>query len=96
MKFETAKNLVKGFLIAGIVCSLLALITGRADSTLASMYLGLGSLGCILMCLFFVITGLKCPWCGRRIIRRCLSLRTWPHCRRNLATGMKAKGKKSR
>ncbi len=96
MKFETAKILVKGFLAAGIVCSLLALFMGQVGSTMASMYLGMGSLGCILMCLFFVLTGLKCPWCGKRIIRRCLALKTCPHCHRNLATGMKSKGKKSR
>ncbi len=96
MKFETAKNLVKGLLAAGLGCSVLALFMGQVGSQMTGMYLTMASLGCMLMCVFFVITGLKCPWCGRRIIRRCFTLKVCPHCRRNLATGMKTKGKKSR
>ncbi len=96
MKFETARNLVKGLLAAGLVCSVLALFMSQVGSVMIGMYLGMGSVGCILMCLFFVLTALKCPWCGKRIIRRCLALKTCPHCRRNLATGMKTKGKKSK
>ncbi|MCM1150066.1 MAG: hypothetical protein NC319_08320 [Butyricicoccus sp.] len=96
MKFETAKNLVKGFLAAGVACSVLALFMSQVGSTMAGMYLTMISLGCMLMCAFFVITALKCPWCGKRIIRHCFVLKNCPRCRRDLATGMKSKRKKSR
>ena len=96
MKFETAKNLVKGFLIAGIVCCVLAMFMQQTGSTAGSYYLGMGAVGCILMCVFFVVAGLKCPWCGKRIIRRCLVVKACPHCRRNLVTGEKMKGKKAK
>ncbi len=95
MKFETAKNLVKGFLIAGIVCCVAAMLT-NTNGSIASYYLGMGAIGCIIMCLFFVVAGLKCPWCGKRIIRRCLVLKVCPYCHRDLTTGEKKKGKKSK
>ena len=94
MKFETAKNLVKGFLIAGFACCVLAMFMQQTGSTVVSYCMGMGAAGCILMCAFFALTGLKCPWCGKRIIRNCLVVRDCPCCRRNLATGEKMKGKK--
>ena len=95
MKFETARNLVKGFLIAGVVCCLGALITQTNNSPVA-FYLTFGSVGCILLCVFFAVAGLRCPYCNRHIIRNCLVVKSCPHCRRNLKTGLKAKHKKDR
>ena len=95
MEFETARNLVKGFLIAGVVCCLGALIT-QTNNSPVGFYLTYGSAGCILLCVFFAAVGLRCPYCGKRIIRNCLVVKSCPHCRRNLKTGMKAKHKKDR
>lgn len=93
MKFSTAKNLVKGFLIAGIACCVAALIT-QTNASVISYYLAMGAIGCIIMCIFFACTGLKCPYCGSRLIRNCLVIKVCPHCRRHLTTGEKVKNKK--
>ena len=94
MKFETARSLVKGFLIAGVVCCLGALLT--PTNAPVGFYLTYGSVGCMVLCIFFIIVGLRCPYCGKHIIRNCLVVKSCPHCRRNLKTGMKAKHKKDR
>ena len=94
MKFETARSLVKSFLIAGVVCCLGALII--PINTPAGFYLTYGSVVCMALCVFFIVVGLRCPYCNKRIIRNCLSVKSCPHCRRNLKTGMKAKHKKHR
>ena len=94
MKFETARSLVKSFLIAGVVCCLGALLT--PTSAPVGFYLTYASVGCMALCIFFIVVGLRCPYCNKRIIRNCLSAKSCPHCRRNLKTGIKAKRRKHR
>jgi hypothetical protein len=93
MKFDTAKNLVKGFLIAGVVCCVIGLIM-QTNGSVASYYFVFGAVGCIVMSLFFVFTCLRCPYCNQRIIRNCLVVKSCPHCHRNLTTGEKEKKRK--
>ena len=92
MKFNTAKMLVKGFLFAGLALCVVALIVNRSTPGFGMM-LTYGGIACVIICLFFVFTSLKCPYCGKRIIKDCLVVKTCPHCHRNLSTGIKSKGK---
>lgn len=93
MKFETARTLVKVTLGGAVAFALVALVTSTNGSA-ATDYLMVGAIACIILCLFFVITGVKCPYCGKRIIQNCLRVKICPHCYRNLATGEKQKSRK--
>lgn len=94
MKFETARTIVKAFLVgAGALC-LLALITGSGSST--GTYLTMAALACLILCVFFALTCVKCPYCGSRIFRKLLVVKVCPHCHRDLVSGTKVKGRKGR
>ena len=87
--FEMARNIIKGLLaLAAVMCVVaLAIGEGSALATTAAI----GALVCIAAVLFVVATCMKCPYCGRAIIRKCLVVKTCPHCGRNLVSGLKGK-----
>jgi len=87
MKFSTAKKLVVACLVGALAFCLLAL--GFGEET-ANTFL-IGVVLCAIAAGFFIITGLKCPYCGKRIIKNMLQYKNCPHCGRNLETGMKGK-----
>ena len=95
MKFETAKTVVKGTLLAGVLLCVIALFVQKSMPGLGMM-LTFAGMGCVIVCLFFVITAMKCPYCGKRIFRNCLVVKVCPHCRRDLASGLKVKSKKKK
>ena len=91
--FEMARNIIKGLLaVAGIMC-VIALIANDGNSRFA-VYAAIIAVVCIVGTLFIVATSMKCPYCGRAIIRKCLVVKTCPHCNRNLVSGLKSKKKK--
>lgn len=93
MRFERARFVIKGLLIAGITLCVLALIV-QSGSPVLGFYLTMGGLICVVLCLFFTFTCMKCPFCGKRIIRNALVVKVCPHCRRDLVSGTKVKNKK--
>lgn len=92
MKFNTAKKLVIAFLVGALVFCVLALALGEETATTFMV----GAVLLLIIALFVAFTGLKCPYCGERIIRNVLKLNHCPHCGRNLETGLRSKGKKRR
>ena len=93
MKFETAKKLVKGMLLAGAVFCLASILLRGSDEVLAG-WLMLAGGACAALCAFFMFTGLKCPYCGKRIISNSMNVTICPHCRRDLASGLRVKHKR--
>jgi len=94
--FQRGQTAIKCLLgLAGILCILALLIdNGKATPSGFSLYAAVTAIVCIVLTIFVVATAMKCPYCGRRIIRKCLTVKSCPHCRRNLASGIRVKGKK--
>ena len=95
LTFERARGLVKGCLYAAIAFCVAGLLINSTSETMA-MYAVIAAVLLIAVALFFVAVCLKCPYCGKHIIVKCLTVKSCPHCNRNLETGIKAKGKKRR
>ena len=91
--FERARGLVKGCLYAAVAFCVIGFIVNSSSPNLA-MYACVAAVILMVIALFFVATCLKCPYCGKHIIVKCLTTKNCPHCGRNLVTGMKTKGKK--
>ena len=85
--------MVKGTLVAGVLLCVVALFIQKSMPGLG-MLLTLSGVACVMVCLLVVITVMKCPYCGKRIFRNCLVVKVCPHCRRDLASGLKVKSKK--
>ena len=93
MTFEMARNVIKCLLVvAGVMCGI-ALLLNDGSSQFA-VWAAIIAVACIVAILFIVATAMKCPYCGRAIVRKCLVVKTCPHCNRNLVTGLKSKKKK--
>lgn len=89
--FERSRSIVKFLLIfAGALC-ILALLMGEGPM---QTYASVTAIVCILMSLFVMFVGLRCPYCGKVIFKKCLVVKNCPHCNRNLVTGLKGKKKK--
>ena len=91
--FEMARNIIKCLLALAAAMCVIALIINDNGSPFA-VYAAIIAVGCIVAVLFLVVTCLKCPYCGRLIVRKCLVVKSCPHCNRNLVTGLKGKKKK--
>lgn len=91
--FEKARALVKGCLFSAVALCILGLIANESMPQLA-LYAVIGAVVLMVVSLFVVFTCLKCPYCGKQIIVKCLTVTSCPHCRRNLVTGIKSKKKK--
>ena len=91
--FERARNITKGCLFAAFGLCVLGLLVNESVPDLA-VYIVVASVALIAIALFVVFTCLKCPYCGKQIISKCLTATVCPHCRRDLTTGMKSKKKK--
>lgn len=95
MSFERARGLVKGCLYAAIAFCIIGLLVNGTSETYA-MYAVVAAVALIVFALFIVVTCLKCPYCGKQLIVKCLVVKNCPHCGRNLETGIKSKGKGQR
>ena len=93
--FEKARGLVKGCLYAAIAFCGIGLLVNNHSADLA-MYACIAAVVLMFLGLFITFTCMKCPYCNERIIVKCLTAKVCPHCKRNLETGMKAKGKAKR
>lgn len=93
LNFKTARKLVMVFMIASLVCALGGMIFVR-PGTQASVYIVLLSLILMILALMILFGLCRCPWCGKRITSGLMKVEVCPHCRRDLETGMKRKGRK--
>ena len=91
--FETARKIVKFLLGVTVVLCVLALLFNDGSSSLVN-YFVIAAMACIVAIILVVAIGMRCPYCGRTIVRKCLVVEVCPHCRRNLATGLKSKKKR--
>ena len=91
--FDRARGLAKGCLFGAMGLCILGLITNGSMPDLA-VYIVVAAVVLIAVALFVVFTCLKCPYCGKQIISKCLTTTVCPHCKRNLTTGLKGKKKK--
>jgi len=90
VSFEMARNIIKCLLaIAAIIC-VIALILGEEYVTFCSSAVMI-ALGCVVLAILVLVTCMKCPYCGKLIIRKCLLVKSCPHCGRNLVSGLKGK-----
>ena len=93
--FYLARNIVKGCLFVAMGLCIVGLIVNEALPAVG-MYIVIGAVGLIIVALALIFTCLKCPYCGKQLISKCLTVTVCPHCKRELATGLKSKGKKRR
>ena len=89
----TARRIIKCLMaFAGLVC-IAALIFGDELPNLGGTALLIAAV-CIVLCFIVLATGMKCPFCGRVIVRNALVAKSCPHCGRDLVTGEKTKKKR--
>ena len=91
--FDRARNTVKGCLFSAMGLCILGLLINESYPG-AAKYICISAVVLIVLGCVLVGLCLKCPYCGRQIISKCLTVTSCPHCKRNLTTGMKTKGKK--
>ena len=96
LSFRRAQTIVKCLLaVAGVMCAAALLLEG-GGVTGFSMYAVVVAVVCIILTFLVVAGAMKCPYCGRRIIRKCLVVKVCPHCSRDLSSGIRVKGKKAK
>lgn len=93
--FEKARSILKVFMAMAAALCILGLILNSSSET-AALYATVGAIICMAVGLFVLLTFGKCPYCGRRIFRNCLVVKSCPHCHRDLVSGLKTKGKKKK
>lgn len=91
--FDRARNVVKGCLITAMIICVIGLFINESAPTLG-LYIIIAALALIAFAMLLVFTSLKCPYCGKQLFSKCLTVTVCPNCKRNLTTGMKSKGKK--
>lgn len=91
--FDRARNIVKICLFVAMGICILGLFINDSAPQLG-FYIIIAALALIVFALVLVFTALKCPYCGKQLFSKCLTVTVCPHCRRDLTTGMKRKGKK--
>lgn len=93
LNFKTARKLVMVCMIASLVCALGGMVFVR-PGTVASIYIVLLSLILMILALIILFGLCRCPWCGKRITSGLMKVEVCPHCKRDIETGLKRKGKK--
>ncbi len=93
MNIKTARRMVLLFMALSVLMALVGLIFFEPGTTV-SMYVTMLAFVLMVLALVFLFGFCKCPWCGRRITTGLMKIEVCPHCRRDLETGMKRKGKR--
>ncbi len=95
VNFKTARKLVMIFMTASLICALGGMIFIRPGSQ-ASIYVVMLALILMTIALLILFGLCRCPWCGKRITSGMMKVEVCPHCKRDIDTGMKVKGKKAK
>lgn len=91
MNFDKAKNAVKLLLVACVLFCVGSIATAGKGN--APVIFTLVSIACFVLSFVVVSLFCKCPYCGKRIYLGLFKVTHCPHCRRNLVTGARKKGK---
>ena len=94
MKFDffRARNVVKGLLMAAAIMCVVAFVTTGEYKSISAIF-GYTAIGTMILTFAIIFFALRCPYCDARILRRAITIKVCPHCRRNLVSGMKVKRK---
>ena len=92
MSLKTVKNVIRYLLIACLVTAVFGAILAGQHSPNA-VYASLVSFALFLVAIILLLSFSKCPFCGKRIMKGLYTATHCPHCRRDLITGVKKKGK---
>lgn len=93
MNLETVKNLMRTVIALCIVSSVIGILsTGTALAGYTVMF----SFAMLALFIFLYYFCCKCPYCGKRIGTGILRATHCPHCRRDLVSGKRKKGKGGR
>lgn len=93
MNFKTARKLVMVLMIVSVVSAVGGVVFIR-PGTQASVYVMLTSLISMVLAIGVMFTLCRCPWCDKRIFNGMMKVEVCPHCKRDLETGKKRKGKR--
>ena len=77
--FDRARGVVKGCLFGAMGLCILGLLVNGSMPQIA-VYIVISAVVLIFFALFLVFTCLKCPYCGKQIITKCLTVTSCPHC----------------
>lgn len=92
MSLKTAKNVIRYLLIGCVVTAVFGVVLSAQHSPNA-VYASLVSFVLFFIALIMLFAFSKCPFCGKRILKGLYTATHCPHCRRDLITGVKKKGK---
>ena len=92
MSLNTAKKVVRYLLILCVATAIFGVALASQHSPNAA-YVSLISLALFALSIIVLLVFSKCPFCGKRITKGLFTVTHCPHCRRDLITGVKKKGK---
>lgn len=95
MHFKTARRVVMFLIVLSFAFALVGLIALK-PGTAANFYVMMAAFLLMLVAIFFMVVFCRCPWCDKRIFSGMMKVQVCPHCKRDIDTGMKAKGKNAR
>ena len=95
LNFKTARRLVMLFMVVSLVSALVGMVFIR-PGTQISIYVAVISLISMVLALVILFGLCRCPWCGKRITTGLMKVEICPHCRRDIDTGVKVKGKRKK
>ncbi len=93
MHIKTARKLLMVFMIVAVVGALIGLIFLEPGTPL-SVYVTMGSFGCMVISMILLFGYCKCPWCGKRITANLMKAEYCPYCKKDFDTGLKHRGRR--
>ena len=95
MHIKVARQLVKWSMILSVVCAVSGLLFFK-PGTQISLYITFAAFGLMVVTMILLFGYCRCPWCNKRITSGLMKVQVCPHCKRDLDTGLKPKGKNRR
>lgn len=92
MSLKTVKNVIRYLLVICVAVAILGIVLASQHSPNA-VYASLVSFVLFFIAIIMLFAFSKCPFCGKRIMKGLYNATHCPHCRRDLITGVKKKGK---
>ena len=92
MSFQTAKKTVITLMAVIVVFCVTALIMRGSNEPVAAI-LSYSALALLAFLTSTIFKWLRCPYCGKVLLRKLVWLKVCPECKRNLDTGLREKKK---